>query len=136
MLLLKAVTAILAVLFVAETAWLLTNRHLANRFEIVPVEQWGGLVALDQGTGSLCKTIPQTALKRLAAASPTPSAQLRPQASPSPPKPPSPAGTHQGSDDSWVAALERELQALPPEKPKEDSQALLLRSLPFCWEIH
>ena len=137
----KLVAAILAVLVIAETAYILVNRRSANRFQSVTVEKWEGLLALDTETGTLCKTLAQATLKNLAATAPKPFPPPRKQPSASQPPAPHTDVKPDDSEDPLVAAFQKELEAMPPSGPskeevEEEDQARFLRSLPFCWQLH
>jgi hypothetical protein len=57
----KLITALLAALLLAETAYTIGYRPLRpNRFQ--PVPEGNGLLALDTVTGRLCRTIPDGVL--------------------------------------------------------------------------
>ena len=51
----KLLTALLAVVVAAETFFILTHSHPANRFK--SVGGYDGVVAFDTATGQLCKTL-------------------------------------------------------------------------------
>lgn len=51
----KLLIVVLAVLLAAESVYVLTHRHAANRFK--PVEGYDGVVAFDTAMGQLCKTM-------------------------------------------------------------------------------
>jgi hypothetical protein len=52
----KLLTVALTLALVSESVYILIRRHPTNRFR--PIEEFGsGVVALDTGTGQLCKTL-------------------------------------------------------------------------------
>lgn len=51
----KLPTGALTLLLAVESAYILTHRHLANRFK--PVTEYGDAVAFDTATGQLCETL-------------------------------------------------------------------------------
>lgn len=55
--LLKILTAVLAVLLIAESAYMLTHRRPVHRFQFTTAETWGEFVAFDTVTGRICRTI-------------------------------------------------------------------------------
>jgi hypothetical protein len=52
----KLLAVALALALISESVYILIRRHPTNRFR--PIEEFGyGVVALDTGTGQLCKTL-------------------------------------------------------------------------------
>jgi hypothetical protein len=112
--LLKVLTAILIILVLAESAYIVLGRHTINRFK--PVDQ-DGYVAFDSATGQLCRSYRSKApVKTFKPAPPTslpPQSKLRPE-------------------DRILAAIEA---GSADAQAEEKAEVEFIRGLPACADI-
>jgi len=110
----KLLAFFLGFLVVAESIYILTHRHSANRFKAVA--DFSAVVALDSATGQLCKTL-RTG---------SPATGQRPTGSPNPPP-------GQPSDDPVID----EIRTMGAKGQAEQGTLLdFVRELPACADIH
>jgi|SRR5580704_6049887 hypothetical protein len=110
----KILIGLLATLLLAESAYVLLNRHPINRFS--PVDQ-DGYVAFDTATGQLCRSFRSKAPERAAQAAPASSLSRQSQSSPG---------------DPVLAMIEG---GNPDAQPKEKAEVEFVRGLPACTDI-
>jgi hypothetical protein len=126
----KLLTALFAVVIAAETFFILTRSHPANRFK--PVDGYEGVVAFDTATGQLCKT-----LRTKSAAQIEREAESASAAKELEPCPPSPR-----SGDPFTDAIERTAMSkrcggdAEDIKSESDFPTQFVAGLPICDRIH
>jgi hypothetical protein len=110
----KILIGLLATLLLAESAYVLLNRHPINRFR--PVDQ-DGYVAFDTATGQLCRSYRSKAPERAAQAAPASSLSRQSQSRPG---------------DSILAMIEG---GNADAQPEEKAEVEFVRGLPACTDI-
>jgi hypothetical protein len=110
----KILIGLLATLLLAESAYVLLNRHPINRFR--PVDQ-DGYVAFDTATGQLCRSYRSKAPERAAQAAPASSLSRQSQSRPG---------------DPILAMIEG---GNPDAQPQEKAEVEFVRGLPACTDI-
>lgn len=109
----KPLICALIVLLLAETAYIISDRHTINRFK--PVDQ-DGYVAFDTATGQLCRSYRSRTPEKIVESAPTSS--LPSQSQPHPVDP--------------ILAM---IEGGNPAQAKEKAEVEFIRGLPACADL-
>jgi hypothetical protein len=110
----KIIMGILTILMVAESVYIVLDRHTINRFKTVDQD---GYVAFDTATGQLCRSYRSKAPDKTVRPAPTSSVSPQSQSRP---------------EDRILAAIER---GSPDAQAEEKTEGEFIRGLPACADL-